>query len=128
MIRFISLFLTVAVMLFSLTAPAYAADGEGDSGVFDVLWDIFSSIGNFFSGIFDAIWDGLKWLLDGIKTLFIPYEDYFPRAFERIKGKLSQKLGGISGLISMIRAALSGFLVLATFAFCYRRIIDTINI
>lgn len=164
-------FLLAAVMVVCMAVPAFAADGD-DGGVLGVLWDIFSAIGDFFAGIFRAIWNAVKWLLDGLKALFIPRNDFFPRAFQRMSDKLSEKLGGLlgmgtylrqrfaelrsyrglsdsfvlrfprghildgasvdllkgsAGVLSMIRGACSGLVMLMTFAFCYRKVHQFIN-
>ena len=159
------MFLLVVLVLFqTLTFTAFASTGGDDGGS---VWDLISGIGGFFSDLFTAIGNAVTWLLDGIKNLFIPHTDYFPRMYERLRDALGTKFGGLlssmdylrsrfgqlrayhesdlftlrfpasfpllgglsvnlmggaAGAIGIVRGALSGFMMLWTAAFAYRKV------
>lgn len=160
--------LLLALLVPAMTLNAFAAsDGDGVG-----LWDILDGIGSFFDWVVDSIGNAVIALLDGLKALFIPQTDYFPRVQKRLQDKLGERFGGllssmkylrerfaalkaypglnkeftvkfpkghllggvsvnlikdVPAVIAMVRGAFSGFVVLLTAAFAYRKITAFIN-
>lgn len=104
--------LLLLLVFLLLSTPVYASDGEEEES--GLIWRIIDAIGGFFKNIIDAIgsflqaivnalWEVIKWLADAIKALFIPHEDYFPKAFARLQTKLNEKFGGVLGAGGYLR-------------------------
>lgn len=131
--KFIAVILITALLLTMLPLTAFAANDDGSGfNLFDILDGIggfFRDIGNNLSDGFNktvtAIKTGISYiadgigkiissignavaaLLDGLKRLFVPSKDYFPRAQEQLQNAINKKLGGILSLIGYIKTRFS---------------------
>lgn len=88
--------LLVALLLFSFTCVAYAADtgGEDTGGFLSKLW-------GFFSNFFDNLQGFVEWI-------FLPSADFFPNQIQELQDKVNQKMGGVVYLYNMVRNFFSG--------------------
>ena len=165
----------VLILVQLLALPVFAAADDSNA------WTIIDSIGNFFKDListivnlgksfFESILKGMEFLLSGLKTLFIPHDDYFDKMTDRIYTAFEKKFGsvlslanylkarfsdlraykgdlfiiqfpsdhlfggskidllsGAGGIANMIRGAFSGFVVLCTVAFAYKKVVAMIN-
>lgn len=92
--------LIVALLLPLLSFAVFAADEDGGFwDIVDSIWNsargILDGIGDFFSNLIKAIGNAVNALLNGIKRLFIPHDDYFPRFQNKIFDSFNKKFGGI---------------------------------
>ena len=92
------LLLVLLVLSQALTVTAFAASDDGGG-----IGDVISAIGNFIWDVVDAIFDAVDWLLDGLKALFIPRQNYLRDMVKRVHGKLQEKLGGPVSTFSYLK-------------------------
>lgn len=105
--------LLVLVLLIGLTVPVAAADDEPG-----FLGGAMNAIANFFRSLIEAIKDlgrtikdwlikAMEYLLKGLKTLFIPKDDFFPRIQERLNTAVKNKFGGILSMGNYLKTKFS---------------------
>lgn len=92
MLRRSVLILMLLVLVQALAFPVFAAadDEPGFVGT------IISAVGDYIEGLGQT-------LLDGLKFLFIPSDDYYPRVAERLQSAFSEKFGGLVDLIRYLK-------------------------
>ena len=114
--KVISMALIIIIMpVFSITGFASSGVSEGTfidglsdfgsnmldgiigfvSPIIDSIGEGVDAVGNFFVGIGQAIANGVSYLLDGIKALFVPKENFFSEQFQRIHDIWSNRFGGL---------------------------------
>lgn len=153
--RGLTVVLVLALVLL-LAVPVAASTGDPIKGLGDLIKDWVIKAGEF--------------VLDGLKTLFIPREDFFSRLADRLHSAFQEKFGsllslaqylkerfsdlrayngdllvikfpqdhffggvnldllnGAEGMVDMVRGAFSGFVVICTAIFAYKKVVAMIN-